>query len=141
MWRHKKLLIGAVLTVVILAGSIGGVVLADNGDDGPAVKIAALWDRVRAIYQDNTGVAIDQEALKDAFVQAQNEMRIETMKMRLQSLVDEGRITQEQADEYLEWQQSRPDVPLKFGFKGHGKFRGNGGMRGFGGLCAPTQIN
>jgi hypothetical protein len=140
MWRSKKLIVGVVLAAVLLFGSLGGVVLAaDNGDDSqPGALFGALWDKVCAIYEEKTGDTLDQEALKDSFVQARSEMRAEALQNRLQSLVNEGQITQEQADEYLEWQQSRPDVPVQFGFRGHGGFRGMGGMRGFGAPCVPT---
>ena len=38
MWRSKKFIVAAVLAAVIVAGSIGGVVLAQtgDGDDGSA---------------------------------------------------------------------------------------------------------
>jgi len=135
MWRRKKLIIVAVLAAVMLVGSIGGVILAaDNGDDSqPEARYGALWDRVSEIYEQKTGVALDQEALKAAFAQAQSDMRTEALQKRLENLVDQGRITQEEADQYLEWQQSRPDVPVKFGFGGWG------GHRGFGGPCAPAE--
>ena len=141
MWRRKKFIMVAVLAAVVLVGSIGGVVLAaDNGEDSqPEAKCGAWLDRVREIYEQNTGVVIDQEALEDAIAQARSEMHTEALQIRLQSLVDQGKITQEQADEYLKWQEARPDVPAGFGFKGHGGFRGMGGMRGFGGPCAPTE--
>ena len=140
MWRSKKLIVGVVLAAALLFGSLGGVALAaDNEDDSqPGALFGALWDKVCAIYEEKTGDTLDQEALKDSFVQARSEMRAEALQNRLQSLVDEGQITQEQADEYLEWQQSRPDVPVQFGFRGHGGFRGMGGMRGFGVPCVPT---
>jgi hypothetical protein len=67
------------------------------------------------IYQENTGVAIDPQQLKDAFVQAQDEMELNALESRLQSLVDQGRITQEEADQYLEWWKSKPDVPFGLG--------------------------
>ena len=62
------------------------------------------------------------------------------MATRLQNMVDEGTMTQDEADELLEWMQSRPDAPAGFGsrgagFRGHGGFHGMGGMHGFGGLC------
>ena len=131
MWRSKKLIIAVVLAAVMLAGGIGGVVLAtDNGDDSePEAKYEALLDRVGEIYQENTGVAIDQEALKDAFAQARSEMQAEAVEARIQSLVEEGKITQEQADEYLDWWQAKPDVTFGFGFGGRGGFRGMGGPR------------
>jgi hypothetical protein len=141
MRRSKKLIIAAVVAAVILAGSIGGVALAqDNGDGtGPAAKFAALWDRVGEIYQQKTGDALDQEALKEALAEAQSEMRDEAMKTWLESLVEEGRITQGEADQYLEWWQSKPDVSIGFGSGGRGGFRGMGGPRGFLGPYAPVE--
>jgi len=146
MWRRKKLIIVVVLAAVMLVGSIGGVVLAaDNGDDSqPEARCGALWDRVSEVYEQKTGVALDQEALKAAFAQAQSDMRAEVLQKlremetealrnRLQNLVDQGKITQGEADQYLEWQQSRPDVSVGFGF------RGMGGPRGWGGRCIPTE--
>ena len=117
MWRSKKF-IAIVLAAVLLGGGTVGVVLAaDNGDkDGSLPE--ALLDRVCAIYQENTGNDIDSEALKDAFAQASSEMRNEALQSRLQNLVDQGKITQEQADQYLEWWQAKPDVPAGFGFRG-----------------------
>ena len=142
MWRSKKFIAGVVLAAVLLAGSIGGVALAaDNGDNDnqPGTSFQALWDKVSVIYEQKTGVALDQEALKDAFAQAQSELRTEALQSRLQDLVGQGKITQEQADQYLKWQQEKPDFPAGFGFKGLGGFHGMGGMRGFGGPCAPAE--
>jgi polyhydroxyalkanoate synthesis regulator phasin len=99
----------------------------------PSDRYQALLDRACAIYQESTGVAIDSEQLKNALDQAQGELQEEALETRIQKLVDEGKITQEEADNYLEWWQSRPDieVPLPgLGGPGHG-----GGMmqaRGFG---------
>jgi hypothetical protein len=135
--RSKKFIILTVLGTVVLVGSITGVVLAQNGDDSqPGVGHEALLERTCTIYEDNTGVAIDPEALKDALAQAQSEMRAEALQNRLQSLVEQGKLTQEQADQYLEWWQAKPDAPAGFGFRGPG-FPGMGGPRGQGGLCAP----
>ena len=125
-----------VLVPAVLAGSIGGVAFAQTGSEDttqPEARHEALLDRVSAIYQENTGVAIDSEALRDAFAQAQSEMRAEALQNHLQSLVDEGTITEEEADQYLEWWQSKPDVPVGFGL------RGPGGFRGMGGPCAPAE--
>ena len=81
MWRRKKLIIVAVLAAVMLVGSIGGVILAaDNGDDSqPEARYGALWDRVSEIYEQKTGVALDQEALKAAFAEARSEMQGEQL--------------------------------------------------------------
>ncbi len=138
MWRHKKLILMSTLAIVALAGAIGGVALAQNGDtdQGQSTdKQGALLDKVGAIYEQNTGVALDLEQLKTAFTQAQGEMLAEAQQNRLQALVDKGILTQEQADQYLTWWQSRPDLPLGGGalsLGGHCE-RGFGG-HGFGGM-------
>lgn len=133
MWRSKKFIIAMVLVAVVAVGSIGGIALAaDNGEDSqPQAQHEALLERVCEIYEQNTGTAIDVQALKEAFAQAQSEIRNEALNNYLQSLVDEGKITQEQAGEYLEWWQLRPDVPiLAPGFPDHGMLRGFGGPGG-----------
>jgi len=64
---------------------------------------------------------MDSGQLKDALDQARSEMQDEALESRLQNLVDEGKITQEEADQYLEWWQSRPDIELPLpGLGGHG---------------------
>lgn len=144
MTRSKKFVLVTLLATVALVGSISGVVAAQNGDDSQpnAANQTAnqtvnqtLLDRVCEIYQENTGVAIDPQALEDAFAQAQSEKLQEALDSRLQYLVDQGKITQGEADQYKEWWQSRPDVPLGLGFGGHG------GLRDWGGLCAPHPQN
>ncbi len=75
-------------------------------------RYEALLDRTCAIYQEHTGVAIDSEQLKNALDQAKGELLDEALETRLQNLVDDGKITQEEADSYLEWWQSRPDIEL-----------------------------
>jgi maltose-binding protein MalE len=138
MWRSKKFIIIAVVAVVLLAGSISGVALAaSNGDDSQSKAPGGdLLEKVCTIYQQKTGVTIDQAALKDSFAQAQSEIRKEWEQARLQDMVTQGKITQEQADQYLNWLQSKPNVPLPdafgFGPRGHGRFPGMGGP------CAPA---
>lgn len=83
-------------------------------------------------------LGLPEEQVADAFKQARQEMQDEALQNWLQKLVDEGKITQEEADEYLEWWQSRPDIDLGpgKGFQlrggcGHGH-RGGGMGRGLG---------
>ena len=144
MWRRKKLIVIGLISAVLLVGSIGGVAFAQTesgADSRPAVPCGAVIDRVCEIYEENTGVAIEPEALEDAFAQARIEDRQELMESRIQNLVEQGEMTQEQADQYLEWWQSKPDVSPAFGFKGHGDFRGGGGMfrGGMRGPCFPVE--
>jgi len=141
MWQSKKFILVAVLAAVVLVGSIGGVVLAqaNNGDDSqPKAQYEALLDKVCAIYEQNTGVAIDSQELQKAFTQAQSQMRDEALDNYLKNLVGQGKITQEQADQYLKWWQSRPDVPIAPGLGGRGMHHGFGGASGgFGGWFGP----
>jgi putative salt-induced outer membrane protein YdiY len=140
--RKRKWLIPVVLASVLVIGGIAGGVIAaaDNGSSNntdeqsqAASRFEALLDRVCAIYEEKTGVAIDSEQLREALKQARNEMQDEALKEWLQRLVEKGKITQEQADQYLEWWQSRPDIGLPLpGLGGHGLGRGMVRGGGFG---------
>jgi len=139
MWRGKKVMVIA-LAAILLVGSSVGVVAAQNGDDSqPNAANQTLLDRVCEIYEENTGTTVDQQALQDAFAQARSEIQAEAMQNRLANLVEQGRITQDEADQYLEWWQARPDVAVGFGFRGHGGFCRMGGPLGWGGPGAPAE--
>lgn len=140
MWRSKNFITGLLAIILLVSASIGGVALAqdDEEDSQPAATFDAVWDKVATILQDE-GVDITSEQLQDAFSSAQEQMRTEALENYLQKLVEEDRITQEEADRYLEWRLAKPDVSFGFGLRGHGGFRGTGGMRGWGGPCFPAQ--
>ena len=117
MHRRKLIVVAVVACVLLIGGIAGGAILA--ADDSPTEsqiipRPLALLERACAIYQEQTGVAIDQAQLEDALKQARQEMREEALENWLQKLVDNGGITQEEADQLLEWWQSRPaiDLPL-----------------------------
>ena len=138
MWRkNRKLILMAAVIAVVLVGSISGVVLAQGGsndDSHQGVQKEALLDKVCAIYEENTGTAIDAEQLQEAFKQARSEARDEALDERLQGLVDEGIITQEEADQYKEWLEAKPDVPaIVDGLSGSGLPGGVGEGGGFSG--------
>jgi outer membrane murein-binding lipoprotein Lpp len=136
MWRRKRWLVVAVVAaVLVLAGTISGVALAadDTDTNQPAAQSEELWNRVAEIYQEKTGTTLDLQALKDALAQVRSEQQTQALQDRLQELVQQDKITQEQADELLEWWQARPDVMDGFGFKG----TGFGGMRGW---CGPRLM-
>jgi hypothetical protein len=108
MWFKKKWVLLALLAAILIlvAGIIGGVAYAQAGNSTSSGNSSkTLMGRVAAI------LGIDQQTLESAFNQAQKEMRSEELDNRLKSLVDEGKLTQEQADQYKQWWQSRPDVP------------------------------
>jgi len=63
MWKSKKFILIAVLTAVVVGGTIGGIALAHtgNGDDS---QPKTLMTRVAEI------LGIDQQKLEDAFAHA-----------------------------------------------------------------------
>jgi len=132
MWRNKKVIFVA-LMVVVIAASTAVVAFAQTASDDqsqtPESREAALLTKVAAIYETNTGTAIDADALTTAFSQAQKEMATEALNTRLQNMVSNGKLTQEQADQYKQWLQSRPDTSLT-GPLGNGLGGGMGWGRG-----------
>jgi len=142
---RKRWLVVAMTLVVLTAGLVGGgAALADDADTADGSIFGSLASRVAAI------LGLDESEVQDAITQAQAELRDEAMQSKMDALVEAGEITQEQADEYLEWQASRPDsIPgfggRGFGHGGHGFGRGHGrghgrfgGFGGFGGFhCMP----
>jgi uncharacterized membrane protein len=143
MRKRKWFIPVVVVTVLLIGGITGGVVAAVNnspsnttaGNQTQATdRYQALLDRACAIYEEKTGVAIDSEQLGEALEQARSEMRDEALQNWLQDLVDNGKITQEEADQYLTWWQSRPNVELPLpGLGGQGRAFG---LRG-GPWCGP----
>jgi hypothetical protein len=105
MWRRKKFIIVAVLaTTVLLVGSIGGLAFAQTGSTDNTTSGKTLLARVATI------LGIDQQKVENAFAQAQREMRDEALDSYLKNLVDQGKITQQQADQYKAWVKSSPDM-------------------------------
>ncbi len=128
MSRNKKVIIGSILVAVILVGSMVGIVLAADTGDGaqPGARFENMFNRVAEIYQQKTGTSLDQAALKESFAEARNEICPEGMKNhgprnpedmqnRFQSMVEQGKLTQEQVDALKQWKDARPDIPLPFG--------------------------
>ncbi|MFC2060445.1 hypothetical protein ACFLTZ_05080 [Chloroflexota bacterium] len=122
MWKSKKYILAGLLAFIVLVGSTAGIVFAQSGSEDD-VQPNTVLARVAEILN------IDQQALEDAFNQARTEMRGEAMDAYLQKLVDEGEITQEEAKEYKEWCESRPDIMFQKGFGRSGSHGFRGGMR------------
>ncbi|OGN98986.1 MAG: hypothetical protein A2Y89_00145 [Chloroflexi bacterium RBG_13_51_18] len=113
MWRNKKLIILEVLVVVMLVATLGAVAVARADDETTTLvenNTTGLMEKVAEIYQAKTGTAIDPQELQNAFVQARNQNRVEVRSQCLDKLVEQGKITQEQADEFKAWLDARPDA-------------------------------
>ncbi len=113
MWRNKKFIIIAVLTSLVIVTTIGGVIMVRaDSTPTPTPSTTSLMARVAAI------LGIDQQKLQDAFTQAGKEQQADSLKTYLNDQVTQGKITQQQADDYLKWWQSKPNVPSARGFGG-----------------------
>lgn len=130
MLKSKKVvLLSAVAIAMLIAGIAAGVTLAQSGNGNETqanTQYEELLNKVATIYQQNTGVTIDPQQLETAFTEAQKQMQTEALQTWLQNLVTEGKITQAQADQYLQWWNSRPDVPLLEMPRGGGMMWGGG---------------
>jgi hypothetical protein len=128
MLRRKKFILIALLAIVVLAGSIGGVAFAqteDEDDSQPEPRCGALLDEVCDYYNEianqdpNDDIEpIDCDILKEAFTEAgkgmMGEFRNKLGEFRNKfrhRLFDQDEMTQEQIDEWEAWLESRPDFP------------------------------
>ncbi len=123
MRKHKKIWIISALCLIVLAGTLGGFAIAsadDNNNTAPpkaAELRTELYQKVAEIYEQNTGTAIDSSELQKAFDQALQAKMDEAQDQFLQKLIDDGKITQEQADSWKTWLDSRPKDVLSDEFK------------------------
>jgi hypothetical protein len=129
MWTRKRIAVIAVSVALLLVGITGGVVLAQNNDNTQAPPQGEdLLAKVVTIYQQKTGVAIDEAQLQASFQQAEQEIQQAREQAMIQNLVTQGKLTQDQADQYLNWLKSRPELPgFGRGFGFEGGFPGRGG--------------
>lgn len=112
MWKTKKFIVIAVIVAVLLAGGIAGIALAksNSGSSVNAPTSQATSDNGTLMARVAQILGIDQSTLQNAFDQAQKDMASQAMQNRLNSLVQQGKITQDQANQYEQWYQSRPDI-------------------------------
>jgi hypothetical protein len=106
MWKNKKVLVIGLVSVLVVLGSLGGVIIAqaaDNPVSSNATQPKTIMERAAAI------LGIDQTKLESAFTTAQKDAETDALKTRLAAMVTAGKITQAQSDDYMKWWQSRPD--------------------------------
>jgi hypothetical protein len=114
MKNKKFIVLISVLVAVIIFGVTAGVIFAQNSTDNSSTSSNSnpILTRVATI------LGIDEQKLEDAFQQAMKEERAQRMDDYLQKLVDEGKITSDQAAQYKTWLESKPDIQMP----GHGMF-------------------
>jgi hypothetical protein len=125
---NKKILMGAAIGTAGLV-ALTGATFADTGSQA-ASRGGGIKDRVAEI------LGIAPETLQSAFQQAREEHQDEVIADRLANAVEEGKITQEEADAILSWLDAKPEV--LDGLRGFGK-RSNIGML-VGAAMSPEQM-
>lgn len=127
--KRKLIILPVAATMIVVGIFTAGAVMAQGNDTNgtdttPAVQSFA--SRVASI------LGLDETTVQNAMDQAHKDMQDEAMKAKLDAMVEQGRLTQEQADSYYQWYQDRPEGLQGFGGPGMG-FDGYGhGMRGEG---------
>jgi multidrug efflux pump subunit AcrA (membrane-fusion protein) len=112
-WLMVPIVAGAVALTIV-----GGIALAHRG--APVGVRGDVTTGVAAI------LGVDQAEVQAAFSQAAAEQQQASLQSRLDKLVEQGRLTQQQADEYTGWFLSRPEGLEGPGLKRFGGLRSHG---------------
>ena len=123
--RKLRIIIPIAIAVVAIATISISVVLAQENEKGDS-NASRLAAKVAVI------LGLDTAVVDDAIKQARRELRDEAGQKKLNALVENGRLTQEQADEHLNRLQSRPEGIPAIGKHFFGKMRHHNGWKGHG---------
>ncbi len=130
--RKLQIVIPIAIAVVTVSVFSLAVVFAQGNEEGDsnasklAIKVAEI-------------LGLNAVEVDDAIKQARRELRDETVQNNLNALVEEGRLTQEQADEYLDWIQSKPEGISAIGKHSFGKRGHHRGWKGHGRFFGPRN--
>ena len=126
--RKRYWLTGTIVAAVMVLGIMGGVAMAQetSDEDGDSEK-RSFAARVADI------LVLDETTVQEAIDQAKAEIQEEALQAKLDWLVENGHMTQDQADEYKTWIESKPEGLSPKMFGGFGKKRHRFGGRGWGG--------
>ncbi len=104
MSRKMKTLVAVMVAVLVLTAGSAALVMAQEEEPPPTPETNGLLSKVAEI------LGIPQEDLSNAFQQARQELKQDAFQQFLNKAIEEGRINQEEADEYLEWWEQRPEA-------------------------------
>ena len=106
----KRWVYALILTGILAVGVSGRVIFAQsNGEDGESA-FQTFTARVGTI------LGIEQETLEDAISQARRDMADEALQLKMDTAVEKGLITSEEADAYIEWYKARP-ASMQYGYR------------------------
>ena len=126
----KRRIIVLAITGVMAALITGGAVFAQGSDTDRGMASQSFAARLAAILE------LEEAPVQAALQQVRGEIRDERFQMKLDRLVEQGRLNQEQADELRNWYDSRPDYPAG-AFLGSGKGGGGHSLHGRGSFGSP----
>jgi uncharacterized membrane protein len=108
MSLKKKLIITGMVIAVVVIGCIGGAVMASSGSDDNTTSTTTPANPQDTLAKVASKLNISVDTLEAAFKEARSEIQQEQLDTKLAQLVTEGKITQDQADAYKAWLNSRP---------------------------------
>ena len=121
--RLSILLIGTAVSIVAVVGAFAGIAAAQTSeDDGDSQTFV---QRVAAI------LGIEPDDLDDAMQQVKDELHSERRDAKFAELVENGALTQEEADAIEEWQDSKPEIEFNLVDRG-GEGKRGWNRKGFG---------
>ena len=100
---RKRWIAVLAITGVMAALITGGAVFAQVSDTNGGTASQSFAARVATI------LGLEEAPVQAALQQVRGEIRDERIQMRLDRMVEKGRLTQEQADELKKWYDARPD--------------------------------
>jgi len=106
MSKKVKVLVSVLVAVVLLTVGGAAVVMADDGST-PTSNTTSTKGLLARVAEN---LGITDEELSNAFSEAQQEMRDEAFTRYLDKAVEEGLITQDEADDIKEWRVQRPEA-------------------------------
>jgi len=109
MSKKLKILISALLVATLLTVGTTATVLAEGEEDEDTTAVTEEETKEGFLNRVADILGIEKEDLVNAFEQARQEMCGAAFTDHLNEAVAEGLITQEQADEIIEWWEQRPE--------------------------------
>jgi hypothetical protein len=133
--KSRLIIIGVVAAVIVLVAGVIGVVVVSAQSPSPSPSATSKTAPGKSFTDRVAGIlGVDPAKVEAAFTQAEKDMANEAMKARLDVAVNAGKMTQDQADKYLQWWNSRPNVQLGPDSKMGPMMGGQGPRGGFHGM-------
>ena len=125
---RRKLIVIPALAALLLTGALAGTAFAqgESSDDSRVSRFVEILAGKLGIGQEELRTAVDET--KEELEAERKAAWERELREKLAAMVESGKLTQEQADEYLDWYLNPPEIAPG---GGRGKFGfGPGGHRG-----------